>query len=91
MDFFPGLLCQFVELGSVLASRSSGTDQKTAQIDLVLGICHNRFMSGTRTILCLDLDAFYASVEELLHPGWRGCPILVGARPEERGVVASCS
>ena len=48
-------------------------------------------MLGARTILCLDLDAFYASVEELLHPQWRGRPILVGARPEERGVVASCS
>ena len=48
-------------------------------------------MSTPRTIMCLDLDAFYASVEELLHPEWRGQPILVGARPEERGVVSSCS
>ncbi len=48
-------------------------------------------MSTPRLILCLDLDAFYASVEELLHPEWRGQPILVGARPEERGVVSSCS
>jgi DNA polymerase-4 len=39
-------------------------------------------MSRARTILCLDLDAFYASVEELLHPESRGKPILVGARPE---------
>jgi DNA polymerase-4 len=48
-------------------------------------------MSAPRIILCLDLDAFYASVEELLHPEWRGQPILVGGRPEERGVVSSCS
>jgi DNA polymerase-4 len=48
-------------------------------------------MSNTRIILCLDLDAFYASVEELLHPEWRGLPLLVGGRPEERGVVSSCS
>jgi len=46
---------------------------------------------SNRIILCLDLDAFYASVEELLHPEWRGQPIIVGARPEERGVVSSCS
>ena len=46
---------------------------------------------STRIILCLDLDAFYASVEELLHPEWRGQPIIVGARPEERGVVSSCT
>jgi len=45
----------------------------------------------SRVILCLDLDAFYASVEELLHPEWRGLPLLVGGRPEERGVVSSCS
>lgn len=48
-------------------------------------------MLTLRIILCLDLDAFYASVEELLHPEWRGQPILVGAQSEERGVVASCS
>ncbi len=48
-------------------------------------------MAPARIVLCLDLDAFYASVEELLHPEWRGQPILVGARPEERGVVSSCS
>ena len=46
---------------------------------------------STRIILCLDLDAFYASVEELLHPDWSGQPIIVGARPEERGVVSSCT
>lgn len=44
-----------------------------------------------RIILCIDLDAFYASVEALLHPEWRGQPILVGGRPEQRGVVSSCS
>src|SRR5512146_1844665 len=48
-------------------------------------------MPATRVILCIDLDAFYASVEELLHPEWRGRPLLVGGRPEERGVVSSCS
>ena len=48
-------------------------------------------MSTLRIILCLDLDAFYASVEELLHPEWRGLPLLVGGRPDERGVVSSCS
>ncbi|MBI5878190.1 MAG: DNA polymerase IV [Chloroflexi bacterium] len=44
-----------------------------------------------RYILCLDLDAFFASVEEQLHPEWRGLPLVVGGKPEERGVVASCS
>src|SRR2546421_12503234 len=48
-------------------------------------------MRAVRVILCIDLDAFFASVEELTHPEWRGLPLLVGGRPEERGVVASCT
>src|SRR5689334_10223788 len=53
--------------------------------------CCDHRMPPTRIVLCLDLDAFFASVEELLHPEWRGLPLLVGGRPEERGVVASCN
>jgi len=68
------------------AGRTNGT---TTQIDATLPIWHNGGMEKPRTILCLDLDAFYASVEEIVHPEWRGQPILVGGRPEERGVVAS--
>jgi DNA polymerase IV len=44
-----------------------------------------------RTILHLDLDAFFCAVEELHDPSLRGAPFAVGGRPEERGVVASCS
>jgi len=39
----------------------------------------------------LDLDAFYAAVEQLDHPEWRGRPVVVGAQPGGRGVVATCS
>lgn len=38
----------------------------------------------------LDLDAFFASVEQLDHPAWRGRPVIVGS-PEGRGVVATAS
>lgn len=39
----------------------------------------------------LDLDAFFASVEQLDHPEWRGKPVIVGGSPEERGVVSTAS
>ena len=43
------------------------------------------------TILHVDMDAFFASVELLHHPEWRGKPIIVGSGPHERGVVSTCS
>ena len=46
--------------------------------------------NGTAIIL-MDLDAFFASVEQLDHPEWRGKPVIVGGSPERRGVVSTCS
>lgn len=44
-----------------------------------------------RTLLHVDMDAFFASVELLHHPEWRGRPLVVGSGPHERGVVSTCS
>lgn len=48
-------------------------------------------MSTIRKILHLDLDAFFCAVEEQRNPSLRGKAFAVGGRPDERGVVASCS
>lgn len=44
-----------------------------------------------RKIIHIDMDAFYASVEQRDHPEWRGKPLIVARAAEERGVVAAAS
>ncbi|MBI2176491.1 DNA polymerase IV [Candidatus Woesearchaeota archaeon] len=47
-----------------------------------------------RTIMHIDLDAFYAAVEQREHPEWKGLPVVVGADPKEglgRGVAMTAS
>lgn len=44
-----------------------------------------------RKIVHIDMDAFYASIEQKDNPHFRGKPLIVGGDPNGRGVVAACS
>lgn len=44
-----------------------------------------------RKIIHVDMDAFFASVESRDHPELAGKPLIIGALPQERGVVSTCS
>jgi DNA polymerase-4 len=48
-------------------------------------------MSSTRKIIHIDMDAFFAAVEQRDKPEYRNKPVIVGGAPGSRGVVATCS
>lgn len=48
-------------------------------------------MTTLRDILHVDMDAFFAAVEQHDHPELRGQPVIIGAAADQRGVVSTCS
>ena len=44
-----------------------------------------------RVIIHVDMDAFFASVEIRDNPKLKNRPVIIGAKPHERGVVSTCN
>jgi DNA polymerase-4 len=46
---------------------------------------------ANRTIIHIDLDSFFVSVEQVFNPELKGKPVVVGGKPDRRWVVATAS
>ncbi len=51
----------------------------------------NSVWRGHKVIMHVDMDAFFAAVEQEINPDLRGRPVIVGGPPDSRGVVSTCS
>lgn len=55
------------------------------------GIDESSAWEGSKVIIHLDMDAFFAAVEQMINPDLKGKPVIIGGNADSRGVVSTCS
>ena len=73
--------------GATVPARLGNVDARASEFHRTVSISSAMF----RVIFHLDMDAFYASVEQRDNPALRGQPVIVGAPATQRGVVCASS
>src|SRR5262245_30414393 len=85
--------CGRVAHASIQPPFNSGETPESAPAaqTVVSSLGENGKSQGKRAILHVDMDAFFASIEQLYNPRLRGVPVLVCGDPDGRSVVATAS